>query len=82
MAFELDLAYCKVCQHKKMRIQVGKYDDRNKRFLDETGKAWNGRVCPQCHRDRQAALKRIQRAKPATESTEAVMTPSEFVPKE
>lgn len=52
MAYEVDLAKCKVCQNIKVKKLVGKYDARNKKFTDENGKAWNGQCCPSCHKDR------------------------------
>jgi Zn finger protein HypA/HybF involved in hydrogenase expression len=43
---------CKVCQKPKDRVEAGRYNDRDKRFTDLNQKAWNGNVCPDCHRDR------------------------------
>lgn len=45
---------CKVCKQVKLRILAGKWDDTNKRWNDETGSAWNGRTCPQCHKEKVA----------------------------
>ena len=46
---ELDKRKCKLCEQEKTRILVGKYDAKNKRYEDETGKCWMGNKCPQCH---------------------------------
>lgn len=42
-------ATCKSCKEYKLRVQDGMFDARNKRFVDHTGRAWNGRRCPDCH---------------------------------
>lgn len=49
---ENDLSTCRVCEKIKLRKLVGKFDDRNKKYVGACGKLWNGRVCPQCHRDK------------------------------
>lgn len=46
---EKNLRECKVCKLLKLRILAGKFDDRNKRYNDEYGQAWNGSTCPTCH---------------------------------
>ena len=48
---ELDKRKCKLCEQEKTRILVGKFDSRNKRYDDETGKAWRGNICPTCHKE-------------------------------
>lgn len=59
-----DKRTCKICQQPVDRIEAGRYNDRDKRFTDLNGKAWNGKVCPDCHRDRVkvaiAAKRQIQ----------------------
>lgn len=48
---EKNLTTCRVCQETKMRTEDGKYGtSRNKRWKDENGKIWRGRVCPDCHK--------------------------------
>lgn len=47
---EVDDRKCKKCEQMKKRILVGKFDNRNKRYNDENGKAWRGSICPDCHR--------------------------------
>jgi hypothetical protein len=49
---ENDLSTCRVCDKIKPRRFVGKFDDRNKKYVDADGKLWSGRICPQCHKDR------------------------------
>lgn len=46
---EVNKRICKVCKELKDRILVGKFDDKNKKYHDETGKSWNGSTCPGCH---------------------------------
>ena len=48
MSEEKNLTKCKICGTLKMRIQDGKYNERNKRWVDEAGKQWNGHKCPTC----------------------------------
>jgi len=46
---EANLSKCKSCQEIKQRIQNGKQPDNiNKVWVDEHGKKWNGRKCPDC----------------------------------
>lgn len=47
---ESDKRKCNICQLEKSRILAGKFDSKNKRYNDETGKAWRGSICPDCHR--------------------------------
>ena len=49
MSIEMNKRICKTCGLIKDRILVGKFDNRNKKYHDETGKTWNGNVCPKCH---------------------------------
>jgi DNA-directed RNA polymerase subunit M/transcription elongation factor TFIIS len=53
MSEEANRTICKVCRKIKMRIQSGKYpDSKDKKWVDESGVQWNGRTCPDCHRER------------------------------
>lgn len=45
---EQDTKMCKICNQMKKRILAGKFDYKNKKWVDETGKLWNGRICPSC----------------------------------
>lgn len=50
---ETNKRQCKVCKVLKDRIETGKWnpEGKDKKFVDEHGKAWNGNVCPPCHKD-------------------------------
>jgi len=43
--------HCKVCKVLKNRTEIGKWTEsgKDKKFVDETGKTWNGNICPSCH---------------------------------
>jgi hypothetical protein len=59
---ETDLSTCRVCGKIKQRRFVGKFDDRNKKYVDENGKLWSGRICPSCHKDRvKHRMKRLRK---------------------
>lgn len=48
---EKNLSTCRLCGVPKERIEDGKYgESRNKRWRDEEGRLWRGRVCPDCHK--------------------------------
>lgn len=49
---ESNLRSCKVCRELKSRILAGKYDAKNNKYTDESGKLWNGSVCPPCNLER------------------------------
>jgi hypothetical protein len=48
---ESNLCKCKQCGNIKLRIQQGKFNPRDKRWVDGDGKMWNGRKCPLCVRE-------------------------------
>ncbi len=49
---EKDIRECKVCKQMKERIMVGRFPNgRDKKFANANGVLWNGRICPDCHRD-------------------------------
>jgi type II secretory ATPase GspE/PulE/Tfp pilus assembly ATPase PilB-like protein len=48
---ESNITQCKICSQLKKRTLVSKYDNRNKRYDDDAGKAWRGLVCPSCHKE-------------------------------
>lgn len=58
---EKNLTSCKVCNQLKLRIQDGKFDAKNKRWRDDKGSLWIGKVCPDCHRDRMATYQKNKR---------------------
>lgn len=43
---------CKVCREDKEAIQNGTYDGKNKRWVDNEGRAFNGKVCAPCNLNR------------------------------
>lgn len=49
---ESNLRICKTCRQLKTRIESGKYNTKDKKYLDQDGKAWNGSNCPSCNKDR------------------------------
>jgi hypothetical protein len=63
MAEEINKSTCRVCGEIKTRIQAGEFDSKNKRWIDETGKQWNGRKCPDCVVQIQKEKQRERRAK-------------------
>lgn len=49
---EKNLVECKVCRKVKTRVAVGKFgDNKTNIYTDENSVRWNGRVCPQCHKE-------------------------------
>lgn len=50
MTEERNLRKCKVCEKLQNRIQNGTYDGYHKRWVDDSGAPWNGKVCPTCQR--------------------------------
>lgn len=54
---------CKVCNQNKKRISAGKYNFKDKRWVDETGKQWMGRTCPDCNVKRSKSTMRNTRVK-------------------
>jgi ribosomal protein L32 len=43
------LAVCKICGETKVRNCVGKFGNgRDKKYVDDKGKLWNGKVCGDC----------------------------------
>lgn len=49
---ESNLVICKVCEQPKQRVCIGTYTSKNRKYTDQHGKLWNGKVCPQCHRNK------------------------------
>ena len=45
---EVNETECRVCKQKKLRVLVGKFNAKDKRYTNEHGKLWNGRKCPEC----------------------------------
>lgn len=54
---------CKSCLKLKKRIQDGRYNQKDKRWMDEDGLLWSGKVCGSCNRDRAKETMRKARAR-------------------
>lgn len=60
MILTVEKKLCKQCSEIKTCILVGKFDHKNKKYTDETGSYWNGKLCPTCNRGR---VKEVMRGK-------------------
>ena len=49
---ETKVIICKVCEQPKVAILAGTFDGKNKKWVDEEGRMFNGRRCPTCHADK------------------------------
>lgn len=50
IAMECEYKVCKICNVEHKRFRDGVYPNgKDTRFVNESGKEWSGRVCPQCH---------------------------------
>lgn len=69
---ESSVVQCKICNETKIRFQKGKWNKVDKRWIDERGKAWNGKTCPDCHvlrmKLRKAEKKKAKDAAPTDET--------------
>lgn len=52
METERDMVTCRKCSEIKPRIKKGKYNETNHKYVDDNGRAWNGRSCPECNAER------------------------------
>jgi hypothetical protein len=54
-----------VCNVEKIRILDRSYDElgKNKRWVDEHGVQFNGRVCPDCHKLKMKERMKARRVK-------------------
>lgn len=64
-----DLRQCKLCGETKIRIQAGNFDEKNKKFVDESGKLWNGLVCPPCNHTRMKNLYQSRKGSTSPQGT-------------
>jgi hypothetical protein len=56
---EWSIMQCKGCNQTKKRFMDGRFaNQKDVRWRDEDGGMWNGRNCPQCHREKVAQRKR------------------------
>lgn len=60
---ESNVRLCKVCRQLKTRTEVGKYNIKDKKYVDENYKAWNGSTCPSCALEKVRNLMRLKRIK-------------------
>lgn len=58
---ETNLRMCKKCRILKQRIEAGKFDAKNKMYVDELGKLWSGSYCPPCNKERCKLAMRLKR---------------------
>lgn len=58
---ESNLTICKLCGELKQRIQDGMFNTKDKRWMDETGKLWMGKICPPCNKQRTKELMKAKR---------------------
>lgn len=58
---EINKTLCKVCNKIKDRIEAGKFNVKDKKWVDETGKTWNGRICGICNLERVKIRMRLKR---------------------
>lgn len=50
---EKNVRQCKECLQTKQRILAGKYpDNKNICWVNEYGRQWNGKLCPDCNVER------------------------------
>lgn len=60
---EENLRICKVCNKLKKRSFDGKYNAKDKRWVDDEGLLWAGNICGSCNRDRAKETMRKKRAR-------------------
>lgn len=60
---EANKRQCKKCGLLKDRISDGKFNQKDKRWRDETGKLWNGSCCPSCNQERVKTSMKFSRSK-------------------
>ena len=41
---------CKECKLEKPKIRFDKFPSKDPKWVDDSGKLWNGITCPDCHR--------------------------------
>lgn len=56
---------CRSCGGQKIRKPAGMFSNgRDKRWVDQADKLWNGRKCPDCNRTRaKITMKRVRKSK-------------------
>jgi hypothetical protein len=64
---EPEMRQCKVCNQLKVRVQDGQFNLKDKRWMDERGRLWNGRTCPGCNLERAKKTMKQTRVKKRVE---------------
>lgn len=61
---KFEIAHCKKCGQEKIRKDAGYFGNgKDRRWVDENGKQWNGRCCPDCVRDKVKNYQKQKRNK-------------------
>lgn len=62
---EGDKRHCKRCHILTLRIEDGKYNEKDKKYINEHKKLWNGNLCPDCvvsqSRERMKYLRQLRK---------------------
>ena len=59
---EWSLIKCKHCGKECKRILSGKYpNNKDKRWVDEMGREFNGHVCPPCNSEKKSLKQKLKR---------------------
>lgn len=59
---EINKRHCKFCGVLKDRIEAGKFPNgKDKKWRDESGKLWSGKVCGECNNNRSKETMRKSR---------------------
>lgn len=59
---EFSIIKCKGCGEEKKRILFGRYpNSKDKRWVDDTGREFNGRMCPSCNSRKKAQQQKNKR---------------------
>lgn len=62
------LANCKICLKVKVRNPAGTFSNgKDKRYVNEHGKMWNGKCCADCQADKMRSHMKAKRSKPIAE---------------
>lgn len=68
---ESNLTKCKQCEVLKVKTEAGKYPKgKTKKFIDENGLQWNGKLCPQCNQQRAKNTMKASRIFKSTDKLE------------
>jgi ribosomal protein L40E len=68
MKEESDFSTCRRCGANKLRKFIGYFDDKNKKYIDENERLWNGRTCPSCVAHKSKLRMRAKRKEESGES--------------